>query len=93
MGDPTIPEAMDSPAIKFDAVTGEDGCEPGASGVGYATFYSPLPPGPIGSIPDGIGIKAGQLTCLGDVEGRLPICDCTVQTELKTWGEVKSSYR
>lgn len=93
MGDPTIPEAMDSPAVKYDALTGLDGCEPGTSGVGYAIFYTPLPPAPVSNYPDAIGVKAAKNTCLGDVVGQLPMCDCIVQNQLQTWGEVKGTYR
>ena len=93
MGDPTIPEAMNGPAVKYDAVTGLDGCEPGKTGVGYACFYSPLPPAPVNNVPDAIGVKAGGDTCLGDIVGQLPMCDCTVQNHLHTWGEVKGTYR
>ena len=92
MGDPTIPQGM-GPAVKWDAVTGEDGCEPGKTGMGYACFYSPLPPSPINSLPEGIGVKAGQDTCLGPIDGVFPMCDCTVQIEVETWGGVKSQYR
>ncbi len=93
MGDPTIPEAMNSPAIKFDAIGDPEGCEPGKTGVGIACFYSPLPPGPINSAPNAIGVKAAGQTCLGPVDGFLPMCDCSVQIETSTWGEVKGSYR
>jgi hypothetical protein len=93
MGDPTIPEAMNAPAVKYDAVTTEDGCEPGKTGVGYACFYTTLPPADVGRLPNGVGVKAGQDTCLGDVIGQLPVCDCTVQIEDTTWGEVKGTYR
>lgn len=93
MGDPTIPEAMNAPAVKYDAVTSEDGCEPGKTGVGFACFYTTLPPTNVGRLPNGVGVKAGQDTCLGDVIGELPVCDCTVQNESSTWGAVKGTYR
>jgi len=93
MGDPTIPDGMNSPAVKFDAVTGEDGCEPAATGVGFACFYSPLPPGPINSVNDGLAIKAGQEICFGPINGRLPLCDCSVPSETSTWGKVKGIFR
>ena len=93
MGDPTIPEAMNSPAVKFDAVSDSSGCEPGMTGVGYAFFYSPLPPGPINSESNGIGMKASGFTCLGPIDGRFPLCDCTVQNEVSTCGNVKGIYR
>ena len=93
MGDPTIPEVMNSPAIKFDAVADPSGCEPGTMGVGIACFYSPLPPGPINSAPNAIGVKAAGNTCLGPVDGTLPMCDCSVQNQIRTWGDIKGSYR
>jgi hypothetical protein len=93
MGDPTIPEGMNSPAVKFDAVADTTGCEPGPTGVGYAIFYSPLPPGPVNSLPDGIAMKASGYSCTGPIDGLFPMCDCSVQTRRSTWGQIKGTYR
>jgi hypothetical protein len=90
-GDPSIPDALKAPTVKFDDNDGA--CQPLTVGSGSWVFYSPFPPGPFAVYPDAVAIKHGLQTCLGDLKGVLPICDCAVPTLPSTWGHIKSSYR
>jgi hypothetical protein len=89
MGDPTIPAGMNSPAVKFehDEI---DGCEPGNSGTGTFCFYTIFPPAPANSNPSGVGIKYGTNSCLGELSGQMPVCQCVVPVQPTTWGRVKA---
>lgn len=90
MGDPTIPEGM-GPAIKFEHPDDPE-CEPGKSGSGILCFYSPFPPSPYTVNPEGLGVKAGTTTCLGELVGTPPLGDCSVPTAPATWGTLKSVF-
>lgn len=90
MGDPSLPPAMNGPAVKWEPF--EPGCEPGTMGTGTFCFYSPLPPGPPTTHVDAIAIKHGTETCYGDMVGVLPICDCSVDTDAASVGHLKSHF-
>jgi hypothetical protein len=93
MGDPSIPAELRTPAVKFEYPDGQ-GCEPSTSGSGTWCFYSPLPPAPATTYPDGIVIKYGSTgTCTGDLTGQLPSCDCATGARRSTWGSLKILYR
>jgi hypothetical protein len=89
MGDPTVPEDMNGPAVKYDAIPGE--CEPGSTGTGTWCFYSPFPPAPASTHTS--AIKHGGEICYGVVTGSLPMCDCSTPTHHSTFGRIKVSYR
>lgn len=91
MGDPTIPQSLNMPAIKFEALNG--GCEPTKSGSGTLCFYSPFPPAPYTENPEALGVKAGQDTCLGPLAGTPPLGDCSVPVEAASWGTLKNRFR
>jgi hypothetical protein len=91
VGDPSLPELMMGPAIKYDPKPAT--CAPGLIGTGLFCFYSPMPPGPATMVPDGLVIKHGQQVCAGDLLGILPICNCYLQQEPGTWGQLKATYR
>jgi hypothetical protein len=89
MGDPAIPDGMNSPAVKFehDEI---DGCEPGSTGTGTFCFYSIFPPAPANSYPSGLGLKSGGGECVGELTGQMPTCQCAVPVQPTTWGRVKA---
>ena len=91
MGDPTVPEDMNGPAVKYNALEGDDGCEPGIAGTGTWCFYSPFPPAPPSTHTS--AIKHGQEVCYGVVTGSLPMCDCSTPTHHSTFGRLKVHYR
>jgi len=91
VGDPSLPELMMGPAIKYELKN--PGCQPGLIGVGEFCFYSPMPPGNATVVPEGLVIKHGQQVCSGDLLGVLPICNCYLQKAPGTWGELKATYR
>ena len=91
IGDPSLPELMMGPAIKYEPKPST--CEPGLTGTGMFCFYSPMPPGPTTMVPDGLVIKHGQQGCSGDLLGVIPSCNCYLQKEPGTWGELKATYR
>jgi hypothetical protein len=88
--DPSIPDEFASPTVKFDA-TGA--CEPLTVGSGTWYFYSLFPPSPFSVYADAVAIKHGRGTCTGDLRGTLPVCDCSVPAESRTWGQMKVLYR
>ena len=92
-GDPTVPADLRKPTVKWDAVTGPNGCEPGTTGTGTWCFYTQLPPAPFSVSPNSIAIKHGNQVCVGAVSGTLPMCRCTVPTLSSTWGIIKAAYR
>jgi hypothetical protein len=92
MGDPTVPQELRAPTIKFNA-NDDNGCEPGVTGTGTWTFYSPFPPAPYAVYPDGVAIKHGGQVCTGDLVGQMPLGDCSTPAEAKSWGGVKAIYR
>jgi hypothetical protein len=90
-GDPSLPQLMMGPAVKFEPKPAA--CDPGLSGTGLLCFYSPMPPGSATIVPGGLAIKHGQDTCIGDLMGVTPSCNCFLQNGVGTWGEVKAQYR
>jgi hypothetical protein len=90
MGDPSLPAAMNGPAVKWEPYPAS--CEPGTEGSGTFCFYSPLPPGDAMTHSNAIAIKHGQETCYGDVQGVLPQCDCTVEGHHTHFGQLKSFF-
>jgi hypothetical protein len=90
LGDPTIPVGMGKPAVKFDHVDNPE-CEPGSSGSGTFCFYSPFPPAPFTVDPEGLGVKYGTNTCLGEFSGTPPQGDCSVPAQITTWGLMKAT--
>ena len=91
-GDPSIPAELRAPTIKFDPPNGTT-CEPGVSGSGTWTFYSPFPPAPFSVYADGVAIKHGQQVCTGNLAGQMPMGDCTTPAQAMSWGGVKGLYR
>jgi hypothetical protein len=91
MGDPTVPAELQAPAIKFNAA-GTD-CEPGVTGTGTWTFYSPFPPAPYSVDPAGVAIKHGSQVCTGPLAGQMPEGDCTTPARPASWGRMKATYR
>jgi hypothetical protein len=91
VGDPSIPDELHSATIKFEP--GDGSCEPMTVGSGTWSFYSPFPPAAPQTYPNVVGIKHGLITCLGDLTGQLPVCDCSVPAQPTTWGFMKSIYR
>lgn len=91
VGDPSLPELMLGPAIKFEPKPST--CEPGLTGLFELCFYSPMPPGPDTMVPGGLVIKHGQEVCSGNLLGVIPICNCYLQREPGTWGHLKATYR
>lgn len=91
VGDPSLPQLMLGPAIKFEPL--ESTCEPGLVGTGLLCFYSPMPPATPGLLVNGLAIKHGQQVCNGHLTGVIPSCDCFLQNGAGTWGELKVRYR
>ena len=91
MGDPSIPAELQAPTIKFNSINGD--CEPGTTGTGTWVFYSPFPPAPYSVDPEGAAIKHGQLVCVGQLAGTMPMGDCSTPTRAMSWGSVKANYR
>jgi hypothetical protein len=91
MGDPSIPDELQAPTIKFNSINGD--CEPGVTGTGTWVFYSPFPPAPFSVDPAGAAIKHGQLVCVGQLAGTMPMGDCSTPTRATSWGQMKASYR
>ncbi len=89
MGDPSIPEPMNAPAVKFEHADDPE-CEPGKSGSASACFYTVFPPAPYTVITGGLAAKHGTNTCLGDLSGTPPLGDCALPTVPTTWGTLKS---
>jgi hypothetical protein len=91
MGDPSIPAELAAPTVKWNALNGE--CEPGTEGCGTWVFYSPFPPAPSATHEDAVAIKHGQLVCVGDLTGELPMGDCSTPSRPTSWGSMKVTYR
>ena len=92
MGDPTVPQELRAPTVKFNAIDG-NGCEAAVTGTGTWIFYSPFPPAPFTVYSNGVAIKHGQQVCTGDLAGQMPLGDCSTAAEARSWGSVKSLYR
>jgi hypothetical protein len=88
-GDPHFPQ-FPFPTVKFEPI--EAACEPGTVNSAYVCYYSQFIPGPYAVHPDALGIKFGQNTGTGPLEGVLPICEVS-PVEDRTWGTIKSLYR
>lgn len=89
-GDPTM--GNDLPTIKFEYF--EEGCEPDTDGYAQVCFYSVAAPIPEGLYEDAIGIKYGQITDTGCLDGVMPSCDTEASdTDKTSWGNVKALYR
>ena len=91
LGDPSIPDEFLAPAVKFEP--DESTCDPGTSGQGVFSFYSPMPPAPATVVLDALAIKHGQNVCVGPISGTGPSCNCFLQVERGSWGSVKAIYR
>src|SRR5262249_10026462 len=91
-GDPSLPPAMNGPAVKFNPDPSST-CSASLAGTGTFCFYSPMPPAAPGTHTNALAIKDGQNVCYGTLEGSLPICDCALPAQGATWGRVKSTYR
>jgi hypothetical protein len=91
-GDPSIPDAINGPAVKYEPDP-TLACPPGVSGSGNFCFYSPMPPNPSSTFPNGIAIRHGQEVCYGTVSGPLPSCNCALPAERASWGRIKATYR
>jgi hypothetical protein len=92
LGDPAIPEGLNSPAVKFEHDE-DPACEAVNIGTGTFCFYSLLPPAPYSSNPEGVGLKTGSGYCLGEITGNSPMCSCVTPTVISTWGHVKALHR
>jgi hypothetical protein len=92
LGDPAIPDGIDSPAVKFEHDE-EPSCQPGFSGSGIFCFYSPLPPAPYNVNLGGLGLKTGNGEYLGEVSGNSPTCQCETPVVVSTWGQIKRLIR
>ena len=90
-GDDSVPAELAAPTIKFNSINDE--CEPGTTGTGTWVFYSPFPPAPFSIDPEGAAIKHGQLVCVGQLAGTMPMGDCSTPTRATSWGHMKASYR
>ncbi len=89
-GDPHFP--ADGPTIKFEPI--EDTCEPGEVGWMHVCYMSLFPPTPNQVFQDHLGIKFGQSVELGDLDGVLPMCECSTNSaEESSWSCIKSLYR
>ena len=91
-GDPSLPPAMNGPAVKFQPDTSSV-CDPYLVGHGTFCFYSPMPPQASQTYTNALAIKHGPDICYGDLVGSLPSCDCALPAEGLTWGRLKSTYR
>jgi len=92
--DLAVPSEFSGPTVKYvPNVPEEEDCEPGAMSSGTWWFYSHLAPGSPTTHEDQAALLRGQLLCVGDVIGELPICQCQTAVESKTWGGVKSLYQ
>jgi len=91
-GDPSLPPAMNGPAVKFLPDTSST-CDPLLAGSGTFCFYTPMPPAAPTTHSNALAIKHGTEVCYGDLVGSLPICDCALPAQGATWGRVKSTYR
>lgn len=91
LGDPSLPDLYNGPAIKFEPV--DESCPPGVMGYGTFCFYSPMPPQDPATHANAVAIKHGRGVCYGELQGAMPSCDCSVPTHSSTWGELKSTYR
>lgn len=90
-GDPSLPSGMDDlAAVKWDPIT--EPCDAGKTGSGTFTFYSLLAPGPYTTHEDLLVIKNGQNASTGDVVGRLPQADCSVDAHTDSFGGVKNKF-
>jgi hypothetical protein len=88
-GDPQFPQ-FPFPTVKFEYMEGD--CEPGTLNSANVCFYSQFIPSPPAVHPDALGIKFGQNTGTGPLEGPLPICEVS-PVEDSSWGTIKSLYR
>lgn len=89
-GDPHFP--LDGPTIKFEPV--EVSCEAGEFGWVHVCYLSLFPPSPYQVFEDHLGIKFGQSVETGDLEGVLPMCECsTTPASTSSWSCIKSLYR
>jgi len=92
-GDPSLPAAMNGPAVKFNPDPASTCTTAKQSGSGTFCFYSPMPPAAPGTHPNALAVKDGQNVCYGTLEGSLPTCDCALPTQAGTWGAMKATYR
>jgi hypothetical protein len=91
-GDPSLPSAMNGPAVKFQPDTSST-CDPLLAGSGTFCFYTQMPPAASTTHTNALAIKNGLNICYGNLVGSLPICDCSLPTQDLTWGRLKSAYR
>jgi hypothetical protein len=91
-GDPSLPPAMNGPAVKFNPDTNSS-CNALLVGQGTMCFYSPMPPQASQTYVNALAVKDGQNVCYGNLVGSLPSCDCALPTQNLTWGALKSTYR
>jgi hypothetical protein len=91
-GDPSLPSAMNGPAVKFQPDTSST-CDPLLAGSGTFCFYTQMPPAPPTTYANALAIKHSTDTCYGNLVGSLPLCDCELPTQPTTWGRLKSTYR
>ena len=89
-GDPSIPDDMNGPVVKHNAIS-EDDCEAGTAGTGTWCFYTSLPPAPVSG--HAVAIKHGQEVCYGQIVGQLPMCQCSTPAHHSSWGRMKAVYR
>lgn len=88
-GDPNFPE-FPFPTVKFEHYSGDR--EPGAVNSAHVCFYSVFLPAPPAVHSDALGIKFGQNTGAGPLEGPLPMCEVN-PVDQTTWGTIKQLYR
>ena len=91
-GDPSIP-GVDGIIFKWEPMFMDDGCEPGATGMGTFVFYSDYEPVAVDdTIPLLIEKNDGQ-SCEGGITGVVPGIPCDpVSTQSSSWSAVKGLY-
>jgi len=89
-GDPHFP--LSGPTMKFEP--DEQSCEPGEVGWVHVCYFSLFPPSTHQIFEDHLGIKFAQNVETGDLEGVLPVCECTsTPVDFGTWTTIKGLYR
>jgi len=89
-GDPHFP--LSGPTVKFEPE--EQSCEPGEVGWVHACYLSLFPPSTHQVFEDHLGIKFAQNVETGDLDGVLPVCECTsTPVTPGTWSTIKGLYR
>jgi hypothetical protein len=72
----------------------ESNCELGVTGWMHVCYLSLFPPTEPQVFEGYLGIKFGQNVEMGDLDGVLPFCDCSVNpSEQGTWGTIKALYQ